>query len=192
MCWQMDLLALPPDARGSSALPASLGANMASIVLQSGQSHLASALTGQIENAEYAAQFVSDVEEKRYLSLLSSAEEVQREFEKRASAVDVMLQQVVECGRMEAVEELRGNREFVSAQQKLFAFLWGMFYVNPSLALVWFSENSMIDEHKYAQTAVRDVNFGVLIFMPWVVYSVWMFVVAYLEFTLLFAAAAGA
>ncbi|WPT14291.1 hypothetical protein PSENEW3_00000421 [Picochlorum sp. SENEW3] len=141
------------DARCFSSLPASLGGNMASIVLQSGQSHLASAMTGQIENAEYTAQFVSDSEEKRYFSLLSSAEEVQREFEKRASAVDVMLQRAVERGRMEALVALRGDRDFVSAQQKLFAFLWGMFCVNPSLALVWFSENSTIDEHKYAQAA---------------------------------------
>lgn len=147
------------DARGSSALPASLGANMASIVLQSGQSHLASAMTGQIENAEYTSQFVSDAEEKGYLSLLSSAEEVQREFEKRACAVDVMLQRALGCGRVEALGELQADGAFVSAQQKLFSFLWGMFCVNPSLALVWFSENSAIDEQKYAQAAVRDVIF---------------------------------
>jgi hypothetical protein len=158
---------------------------MASMVLQSGQSHLASAMTGQIENAEYTAQFVSDSEEKRYLSLLSSAEEVQGEFEKRASAVDAMLQRAVECGGMEALVSLRGDGDFVSAQQKLFAFLWGMFCVNPSLALVWFSENSTIDEHKYAQAAVRDVLFlcvCVPVFMGWVGYSVCIFVVSYVEF----------
>ena len=116
-------------------------------------------MTGQIENAEYTSQFVSDAEEKRYLSLLSSAEEVQREFEKRACAVDVMLQRALGCGRVEALGGLQADGAFVSAQQKLFSFLWGMFCVNPSLALVWFSENSAIDEQKYAQAAVRDVIF---------------------------------
>eukprot|EP00889_Picochlorum_renovo_P008667 jgi/Picre1/35697/NNA_003157.t1 len=105
------------------------------------------------DECEYTAQFVSDSEEKRYLSLLSSAEEVQGEFEKRASAVDAMLQRAVACGGMEALVSLQGDGDFVSAQQKLFAFLWGMFCVNPSLALLWFSENSTIDEHKYAQAA---------------------------------------
>jgi hypothetical protein len=151
--------------RELAALPASLGGNMASIVLQSGQGHLASAMTGQIESAEYSSQFVSDAEERRSLSLLSSAEEVQHEFEKRASVVAGMLQRARGSGNSDGLSGLRGDPAFVSAQQKLFSFLWGMFCVNPPLALVWVSKNSTIDEHKYAQAGVR--HHCVQIVMVW-------------------------
>lgn len=160
-----------PSEGGSelAALPASLGGNMASIVLQSGQCHLASAMTGQIESAEYTARFVSDTEERRFLSLLSNAEEVQHVYEKRASVVAGMLQRAHGSGNSDGLAGLRGDPAFVSAQQKIFSFLWGMFCVNPPLALVWFSKNSTIDEHKYAQAAVR--HHCVQIVMVWLALS---------------------